>query len=185
MLVSHDRALLRETCDEFWLVTRGGVQPFDGDLDDYQKWLLEVSRATARGAEPPPAPRSTSAPAPAPTTSLEPTRSDHGKAPGVAPKTAAAPADRRDDRKQAAQSRSVLANRTRPLRMEVQQIDGRLEKLAAEKAAIETLLSAGKRPPGEIAEAGRRLNHIAAEVAMLEERWLALHSEIEALQMAG
>ena len=49
MLVSHDRALLREVCDEFWLVTSGGVSPFDGDLDDYQKWLLEVSRAIARG----------------------------------------------------------------------------------------------------------------------------------------
>ncbi|HEY9237230.1 MAG TPA: ATP-binding cassette domain-containing protein, partial [Burkholderiaceae bacterium] len=48
MLVSHDRALLREVCDEFWLVTAGGVQPFDGDLDDYQKWLLEQSREAAR-----------------------------------------------------------------------------------------------------------------------------------------
>jgi ATP-binding cassette subfamily F protein 3 len=186
MLVSHDRALLRETCDEFWLVTRGGVQPFDGDLDDYQKWLLEVSRATARGAEPPAAPRSSSAPLPAPAASDEPARAGHGKQPPAAAKApVAAPMERRDDRKQAAQSRSVLANRTRPLRMEVQQIDGRLEKLAAEKAAIETLLSAGKRPPGEIAEAGRRLNHIAAEVAMLEERWLALNSEIETLQTAG
>ncbi|GAB4218126.1 MAG: ATP-binding cassette domain-containing protein [Rhodoferax sp.] len=44
LLVSHDRALLRSVCDEFWLVTRGGVQPFDGDLDDYQAFLLEESR---------------------------------------------------------------------------------------------------------------------------------------------
>ncbi|MBN8492457.1 MAG: ATP-binding cassette domain-containing protein, partial [Burkholderiales bacterium] len=49
MLVSHDRALLREVCDEFWLVSGGQVQPFDGDLDDYQRWLLEVSRAVAKG----------------------------------------------------------------------------------------------------------------------------------------
>ncbi|HWH84545.1 MAG TPA: ATP-binding cassette domain-containing protein [Burkholderiaceae bacterium] len=48
MLVSHDRALLREVCDEFWLVTDGAVKPFDGDLDDYQKWLLEQSREAAR-----------------------------------------------------------------------------------------------------------------------------------------
>jgi len=48
MLVSHDRALLREVCDEFWLVSAGAVQPFDGDLDDYQKWLLEQSREAAR-----------------------------------------------------------------------------------------------------------------------------------------
>ena len=44
MLVSHDRALLRSVCDEFWLVTRGGVEPFDGDLDDYQRYLLEESK---------------------------------------------------------------------------------------------------------------------------------------------
>jgi ATP-binding cassette, subfamily F, member 3 len=48
MLVSHDRALLREVCDEFWLVTAGEVQPFDGDLDDYQRWLLEQSRESLR-----------------------------------------------------------------------------------------------------------------------------------------
>ncbi|MGQ0710506.1 MAG: ATP-binding cassette domain-containing protein [Rhodoferax sp.] len=44
MLVSHDRALLRTVCDEFWLVTRGGVQSFDGDLDDYQQYLVEEAR---------------------------------------------------------------------------------------------------------------------------------------------
>ncbi len=48
MLVSHDRALLRETCDEFWLVAGGVLKPFDGDLDDYQKWLLDQSKAAAK-----------------------------------------------------------------------------------------------------------------------------------------
>ena len=44
MLVSHDRALLRSVCDEFWLVGRGTITPFDGDLDDYQVYLLEEAR---------------------------------------------------------------------------------------------------------------------------------------------
>ena len=44
MLVSHDRSLLRSVCDEFWLVSRGGVEPFDGDLDDYQNYLLEEAK---------------------------------------------------------------------------------------------------------------------------------------------
>ncbi|MBS1229060.1 MAG: transporter [Proteobacteria bacterium] len=44
MLVSHDRSLLRAVCDEFWLVTRGGVEPFDGDLDDYQRYLLDEAK---------------------------------------------------------------------------------------------------------------------------------------------
>ncbi len=44
MLVSHDRALLRSVCDEFWLVSRGGISPFDGDLEDYQRYLLEEAK---------------------------------------------------------------------------------------------------------------------------------------------
>ena len=172
MLVSHDRALLREVCDEFWLVTRGGVSPFDGDLDDYQKWLLEVSRAAAKGQPLPPVPGST----PAPTTAV---------AAATSPAAKAAPAARGGDRKQAGQARSLLANRTRPLRVEVQQIDTRLAALGVEKTSLESALSRGKRPPAELADAGRRLNHIAAEVATLEERWLALTTEIEGLTAAG
>ena len=44
MLVSHDRALLRSVCDEFWMVSHGGVEPFDGDLDDYQRYLLDEAK---------------------------------------------------------------------------------------------------------------------------------------------
>ncbi|HSN63919.1 MAG TPA: ATP-binding cassette domain-containing protein, partial [Azonexus sp.] len=44
ILVSHDRALLRSVCDEFWLVSKGGVAPFDGDLEDYQRYLLDEAR---------------------------------------------------------------------------------------------------------------------------------------------
>ena len=44
MLVSHDRALLRAVCDEFWMVSHGGVEPFDGDLDDYQRYLLDEAK---------------------------------------------------------------------------------------------------------------------------------------------
>jgi ATP-binding cassette subfamily F protein 3 len=50
MLVSHDRALLRAVCDEFWLVSRGGVKDFDGDLDDYQVYLLDEARRRREAA---------------------------------------------------------------------------------------------------------------------------------------
>jgi ATP-binding cassette subfamily F protein 3 len=70
MLVSHDRALLRSVCDEFWLVGRGSLAPFSGDLDDYQRYLLEESkrlREEARGdaaaARAPTAPAASAAPA--------------------------------------------------------------------------------------------------------------------------
>ncbi|MEX3962910.1 ABC-F family ATP-binding cassette domain-containing protein [Paraburkholderia sp. EG286B] len=51
MLVSHDRALLRAVCDEFWLVTKGGVEPFDGDLDDYQQFLRDEARRMREQAD--------------------------------------------------------------------------------------------------------------------------------------
>jgi len=53
MLVSHDRALLRSVCDEFWLVSRGGISPFDGDLEDYQRYLLEEAKRTREEAAQP------------------------------------------------------------------------------------------------------------------------------------
>lgn len=39
VVVSHDRHLLRSTTDEFYLVHDQLVEPFNGDLEDYQKWL--------------------------------------------------------------------------------------------------------------------------------------------------
>ncbi|MBF7074387.1 ATP-binding cassette domain-containing protein [Glaciecola sp. MH2013] len=40
VLVSHDRYLLSSVCDDFYLVDAGEVSPFNGDLDDYRKWLF-------------------------------------------------------------------------------------------------------------------------------------------------
>lgn len=41
ILVSHDRHLLRNCVDDFLLVSDGQVTPFDGDLNDYARWLTE------------------------------------------------------------------------------------------------------------------------------------------------
>ena len=46
VVISHDRHLLRNTVDEFFLVAEGAVREFDGDLNDYQKWLKNYSRIT-------------------------------------------------------------------------------------------------------------------------------------------
>lgn len=50
VIVSHDRHLLRHTVDEFWRVEGGRVSEFEGDLDDYERWLVERrSEAVATG----------------------------------------------------------------------------------------------------------------------------------------
>jgi ATP-binding cassette subfamily F protein 3 len=176
MLVSHDRALLREVCDEFWLVAGGRVQPFDGDLDDYQKWLLEVSRAAARGQPAPEPPK-----AAAPAVAAPPPRA-HATAKAAAPAPATAPkAEARESRQQSKQARVKQSERSRPLRIELQRIDERMAKLGTEKAEIEAALAG---PGGDYAELGRRMAHVGAEVAMLEERWLELQTELEAMNAA-
>jgi len=190
MLVSHDRSLLREVCDEFWLVTAGGVLPFDGDLDDYQKWLLEVSRANSRGLPPPPVPgfmtpapaaEAPRAAAPKPVQQASPKAAARATA-----DTATQPGSfKRDDRKQSAAARTQLANRTRPLRSEIDQIDRKLETLNGERSTLEAELATGKGTGAEIAELGRRLNHITADLAKQEERWLELQSQIEAITAEG
>lgn len=45
VVVSHDRHLLRNTVDEFWLIDSGKVESFAGDLSDYQNWLAEDKSA--------------------------------------------------------------------------------------------------------------------------------------------
>ncbi len=59
VLVSHDRHLLRAVCEEFWLVADGQCQVFEGDLEDYARWVqqrpapeppeLAAKAATGRG----------------------------------------------------------------------------------------------------------------------------------------
>ena len=45
IIVSHDRHLLRLSCSDYYLVDKGQVTSFDGDLDDYHQWLLDAAKA--------------------------------------------------------------------------------------------------------------------------------------------
>jgi ATP-binding cassette subfamily F protein 3 len=52
ILVSHDRYLIEACADRLWLVANGGVTPFEGDLDDYQRLVLS-DRGGNSGADRP------------------------------------------------------------------------------------------------------------------------------------
>jgi len=63
ILITHDRSLMELVADRLWLAADGTIRPFDGDLEDYARFVLERARAAARApsqvkAEPaaPPAP---------------------------------------------------------------------------------------------------------------------------------
>ena len=165
MLVSHDRHLLRAVCEDFWMVGRGVVGPFDGDLDDYQRYLLDESkrlREEAKHAE------------------LQAAAADAPAQDAAAPQM-----DQREARRLAAQARQQLAEKTKPLKKELEQVDKKMAALSAEKTQLEEKLST-QIPPAEIAEAGKRLKAVGDELDTLEERWLELSEEIEQLtQQAG
>lgn len=47
VLVSHDRHLLRSTCDSLLMVHEGGVSDFNESLDDYPKWLIQQTKSSS------------------------------------------------------------------------------------------------------------------------------------------
>jgi len=209
MLVSHDRALLRAVCDEFWMVGRGKVEPFDGDLDDYQKYLLEESkrlREEAKNSARDAVVTTTTAPAPA-ATAIMPRKdpSPSGASPATTPAAAVAVAvavvaakgssaavtqtgtpglNSAEQRKLDAQKRQQLAAQTRPLKRELEQNEERMASIEVEKNRLEALLTTPVSP-AEMADAGRRLKALADEVATLEERWLTITSLLEEATMTA
>jgi ATP-binding cassette subfamily F protein 3 len=171
MLVSHDRALLRAVCDEFWLVGRGGVAPFDGDLDDYQRYLLDEAKRLREEA------RAEGAPVAAQSLPFEDSVPDVGaRAPS---QTVLTP---QEQRKQDAQLRQQRASRAKPLKRELEQAEQRMAALSADKEALEVKLATAL-PPSDIAQAGKRLKAVTDELHALEERWLVLSGDLEALDM--
>jgi ATP-binding cassette subfamily F protein 3 len=157
MLVSHDRALLREVCDEFWLVAGGALKPFDGDLDDYQKWLLEQSREASKAAS----------------AQSRKLRED------------ASPASRKEDRKAAAAARQARADEAKPLKKELTLTDHRLHVLFGQRDKLEAGFADASLAPEKLAEAGRKLKAVTDEIERLEARWLELSTRIDEMTATG
>ena len=155
MLVSHDRALLREVCDEFWLVAAGKVEPFDGDLDDYQRWLLDNARQQALALRE-----------------------------ATAATTPSAATNRKDERRAQAQARQKLAEQAKPLKAELAAVEKRLAAAQTEQAALGDSLTDAALAPADRAERGKRLKALIDEIEALETRWLELGDAIDALAQA-
>src|SRR5207237_10070384 len=66
ILITHDRSLMEMVADRLWLVSDGTVKAFDGDMDDYAKFVLDRARTANRNPSktPPPAPVPVVAPPP-------------------------------------------------------------------------------------------------------------------------
>ncbi|MGA8784494.1 MAG: ATP-binding cassette domain-containing protein [Polaromonas sp.] len=167
MLVSHDRALLRAVCDEFWMVSRGGVAPFDGDLDDYQRYLLDEAKRLREEAKK----SSSNAMTPAATKTV-------AASTGAASATGTSSTQKSSDKKDEAQRRQQQSDASKPLRKELEKIDLKIQALTTEQGNLQSLL-ASTTVATEIAQTGKRLKVIENDLGKLEERWLELSDQIE------
>ena len=168
VLVSHDRHLLRATCDELWLVADGKVTPFDGDLDDYAEWLNQ-SRAAEKSAE-----REKSQ------------RRRESAADAARRKSAkAAPQESALARSACPDARSAGGQR-RPLQKESEKLEQQLAEWQSELKLLETRLA----DPTLYAGADARLlddltlrqNLLTQNIETAESRWLEIHEQLDSNQ---
>jgi len=167
MLVSHDRALLRAVCDEFWLVGRGEIKPFDGDLDDYQRYLLEESKRLREEAKVEEAKIVSEVVETAVSIPVTPEKKPV--------------AQTSEQRKLESAKRQEINARTKPLKKQIDQTEKSMTQLQAEKTQLESKLLEPVSPQ-EIADIGKKLKVINDELASLEEKWLGWISEIETIE---
>lgn len=170
MLVSHDRALLRSVCDEFWMVGRGGVTDFDGDLDDYQKYLLDEAKRLRELVKE--ESRNVAAQVPVNATSTA------VLAPMASASLQMALPNNTEQRKADAQRRQEQTQRNKPLQRELSDIDAKMLSLNEEKSTLEITLTT-KIDAQAMAQSGKRLKAIQQELLSLEERWLSLSEQMD------
>ena len=159
ILVSHDRALLKASCDNFLLVTNGKAEAFDGDLDDYKLWLTKQKNGQKNQL-----------------IEIDALQANTGAAPRAAVTGSYA------QQKQEKQARIV---QRRPLLKETEQLEQQLEKYQVEKANLDA--RAGEADlyethnKTELQALLKRQAELTNSIDDAEMRWLTLHEQLEAL----
>ena len=153
VLVSHDRALLRATCDRFLLVDGGRIQPFDGDLDDYRDWLASRRAEVAAAAA----------------------------CPDQAADKAARKADRAQaaaDRQARLAARRPLVKELEQI--DKRMAAWNKEKAELDARLADPALYTGPQA-GEVPALNKRQAELAERIEEAELRWLELHEALEAI----
>ncbi len=164
ILVSHDRHLLRTVADELRIVHDGTAAPFDGDLEDYAKWL-----ETAQSKDTEPAAAGGAHPAGS---------SDDGD-----------PRDSAELRKQRKREEAEQRNRLSPLRNRISQMDRELERLSKETTSVQAQLA----DPGIYSDGNKdklrewlaKQTALTKETERVEAAWMAASEELETATRAA
>ena len=156
LLVSHDRHLLRSTCDSLILVHDGSCGAYDGDLDAYAALVLEHRKSV-----------------------LEADRQSRA-VPQAEPQV-----NRREERRQAAQERAQKAALKKPLLKKLADLEKRMNEGNAKLAELDAKIADSgwyaSAAPEEVQTVMKERGLLADEVAKIEEEWLTVSEEIEAI----
>lgn len=158
VLVSHERQLIASVCDELLLVHGGKCTEFEGDLQDYAKWLREARQQQINAQ-----------------TAVAQNNSSS---------TTSAPAkiDKEAQRKEAARRRE----QTRPIRKNIEKVESQIEKLQPQLAKIEealadsSLYEAARKD--DLLKLMNEQTELKAKLEQYEEQLLELMMELEEME---
>ena len=160
VVISHDRHLLRNTVDEFYLVANGSVEEFDGDLGDYQQWLKNYNRV-----------------ADAPVQAVV----EEALVENIEVAESLSSAEKKLQRQQSAEARNKLS----PLTKKSKKLESEIEKLQKQLAEIEVLLADveiySESKKSQLKEQLDIQTKVKKSIAEKEEIWFDLQQEIEQL----
>lgn len=154
LLISHDRHLLANSVDDFYLVNQGQVTEYQGDLEDYRRFLLGGENAAKPAAS---------------DTSSKTNNSNKSKPKASA--SASKGAKLKQDQKA-----------QRQLKTQVRSLESRLERLSEKLTAVETKLSDSALYESDRADdlhdLVRNQQNLKEQISLAEEEWLTLSEKL-------
>ena len=157
VLVSHERQLIASVCDDLLLVHAGKCTEFEGDLQDYAKWLREARQQQINAQN---ALQQQSSNAPASTAKV----------------------DKEAQRKEAARRREL----TRPIRKNIERVEAQIDKVQPRLAEIEQALADSAlyeaNRKDDLIKLMNEQNDLKAKLEQFEEQLLTFMMELEELE---
>ncbi len=157
ILVSHDRNLIRSTTDELYLVHDGRMESYEGDLEDYSQWLVQLR-----------------------TREKNESRAARTEEKGVSSSSAQ---QRKDAKRQEAERRQAL----RPLRQKAEKLEKQLEGLQVSLEEVEASLSDSslyeESAKDQLKDLLGRQADIKCQMVEIEEAWMEALEELESAEM--
>jgi len=167
VVVSHDRHLLRNTVDEFWLVNDGHVVEYQGDLEDYESWLADRRKDDA-----------------------EPPKRQLGSAAGSADAASAqadtAVGESADDRKARKRAEAALRQKLSPYRKKQATLEKQMETLHETLNDLESELADpalySDESKGRLKDLLGKQSAAKGQLEEFEAQWLEVSETVETME---